>query len=75
MRIYPLAPKMALQFAERARRGEADNEVGSNIYEFFQGNQVVCVIGLDRPTGHILKVTTSEMARLREIATKRSAKP
>jgi len=70
MNVWPIAPKMMLQFAERARRGEADNHVGSNIYEFYQGNQVICIIGLDHPAGHIRKVSTDEMKRLREVATK-----
>ena len=68
MNAHPLPPKMAAQFAERARRGEADAHIGYNIYEFYQGNQVICVIGLDHPTGHIKKVTANEMKRLREQA-------
>lgn len=68
-----VAPKMLLQFAERALRGEADNNLGGGVYEFYQGNQVVCVIGLDNPTGHIRKVTTEEMKRLREVAVKQPA--
>lgn len=59
--ILPLPPKMTLQFAELAKRGEADNHVGCDIYEFFQGNQVVCVIGLTNPVGHIQKISTEEM--------------
>jgi len=70
MNVWPIAPKMLLQFAERARRGEADNYVGSNIHEFYQGNQVVCIIGIDHPVGHIRKVSTDEMKRLRETAVK-----
>ena len=61
---------MAFQFAERARRGEADNEVGCDIYEFFQGNQVICIIGLHHPTGHIEKLTTKDMERRRLSARK-----
>ncbi len=68
MNIHPLPPKMTLQFAERAKRGEADNNVGCGIYEFYQGNQVVCIIGLDHPTGHIKKVSSSEMLDLRKKA-------
>jgi hypothetical protein len=71
MNIHPLPPKMTLQFAERAKRGEYDNYVGSNIYEFFQGNQVICIIGLSHPVGHIQKVSTQEMARRKSEATTR----
>lgn len=63
--IMMLPPKMTLQFAERARRGEADVHVGCDIYEFYQGNQIICIIGLDHPTGHIKKVSETEMKRLR----------
>ena len=68
MNVMQLPPKMTLQFAERAKRGEADNYLGDDIYEFFQGNQVVCLIGLDNPTGHIQKVSAEEMKRRREQA-------
>jgi len=63
--IFPLAPKMTLQFAERAKRGKADVNIGSNIYEFYQGNHIVCIIGLEHPVGHIKKVSSAEMTRLR----------
>lgn len=60
MNISSLPPKMTLQFAERAKRGDYDNYVGSNIYQFFQGNQIVTLIGLKHPTGHIKKVSTTD---------------
>jgi hypothetical protein len=63
-----LPPKMALQYAERARNGEADHTLSGDIYEFYLGNQVICIIGLDNPTGHVRKVTTQEMQRLRASA-------
>lgn len=61
-----LPPKMAAQFAERARLGEADRSLGSGCYEFYQPklNQVIALVGLDPPTGHVRKVTTAEMQRL-----------
>jgi len=63
-----LPPKMALQYAERARKGEADRDHGGGVYEFYLGNQVICIIGPDHPTGHTRKVTTAEMQRLRASA-------
>lgn len=72
MNIAPLPPKMTLQYAERARRGEADCHIGKNIFEFFVGNQVVCIIGLDHPVGHIKKVSTEEMKGLRAEAERMS---
>jgi hypothetical protein len=60
-----LPPKMTLQYAERARRGEADRDHGGGVFEFYVGNQVICIIGPDHPTGHVRKVTTKEMQQLR----------
>ena len=67
-----LPPKMALQLQERALRGEADYEIesggGRKIYEFYVGNYVNCLVGTNPPDGHVRKVSTEEMARLREQA-------
>jgi hypothetical protein len=51
-----LPPKTAEQFADRARRGEGLRlSPDSSIYEFAQGSNVVCLISLDPPIGHIGK--------------------
>ena len=66
-----LPPKMTTQYADRARRGEADADHGGGVYEFYLGNQVICIIGLDHPTGHVRKVSTAEMQHLRAAAISR----
>lgn len=49
-----LPPKMAIQFAEMAARGEGVRIGTSDIWEFPQGtSNVVCLIGLGNPTGHV----------------------
>lgn len=66
-----IAPKMAEQYAEKARRGEAHNYIGSNIAEFYIGNQAITLVSFRRPgsaQGHVSKVSTSEMTRLKEQA-------
>ena len=60
MNVYPLPPKMTAQFAERAKRGDYHSKIGSDIFLWLQGNQEICVIGLDCPTGHIKKLSQKE---------------
>lgn len=74
MNIMPLAPKMTIQYAEMARRGEADREIGGGWYEFYRGNQVISVLGPDNPIGSVKKVTTKEMEQLRKEAERERAK-
>lgn len=54
-----LPPKMAALFAERAKRGEADESTGS-IYIFYQGRQQICLVSLDPPQGHVSRLSASE---------------
>ncbi len=58
-----LSPKMAQQFADRAKAGDFAATLGSEIYLWFQGNQEICLIGLDCPTGHITKLSSEAMKR------------
>jgi hypothetical protein len=53
--IQTLPPKTAAMLAERARRMDGCVRVGTSghIYEFAQGNSVVCLISLDPPVGHV----------------------
>lgn len=50
--IMALPPKMALQFAERAKAMDGCVSIGSGMYEWAQGNTVVCLISVDPPIGH-----------------------
>lgn len=61
MNIMPLAPKMTLQYAERARNGDWQYHLGSGIYCWFVGNQKVTIIDLNNPTGNIQKMTAREI--------------
>jgi hypothetical protein len=51
----PLSPKTAAQFAERAKRMDGCVRVGSDAYEWAQGSNVVCLMFLDHPIGHVGK--------------------
>jgi hypothetical protein len=57
-----LPPKMAQQFADRAKRGEADYVV-DNIYDFYQGANRITLVCLDPPIGHIIKETPDQVKR------------
>lgn len=59
--VQALPPKMTLQYAERARRGDYEFKIGKDIFIWFVGNQQVCVIGLNVPTGHIKKMSAKEV--------------
>ena len=48
----PLPPKMAQQFADRAKRMDGCVTVGTSIYEFAQGSTVICLLSLEPPFGH-----------------------
>lgn len=50
--IQELPPKMAAAFAERAKAGEGLH-VGAHCYDFVQGNNVVTLVSLDPPIGHV----------------------
>lgn len=52
-----LPPKMTLQFADRAMRGEGHRLTPeSDIYEFPQGGNVVCIMLMGgNPTGHLVR--------------------
>lgn len=53
--ITALPPKMAAQYAERAKRMDGCVSVGSEFYEWAQGNNVICLINIDPPMGHFGK--------------------
>lgn len=68
--VYDLAPKMALQYQELAKAGKAD-KVGSinslglhSFYEFYRGNQAICLVCLDPPCGHVRQLTPHERQEL-----------
>lgn len=50
--IQQLPPKMAQQFADRAKRGEG-RHIGAQCYQFHQGSNVIALVSLDPPQGHI----------------------
>ena len=50
-----LPPKTAEQFAARARKMDGCVRIGDSIYEFAQGSNVVCLISLNPPQGHVGK--------------------
>jgi hypothetical protein len=59
-----LPPKTAEQFAARARKMDGCVRFGS-AYEFAQGSNVICLISLDPPIGHMGK----DVRRAAEIRT------
>jgi hypothetical protein len=52
-----LPPKMAAQYAERAKRMDGCVRVGAtgHIFEFAQGSTVICMVDIDNPMGHFGK--------------------
>ena len=58
-----LPPKMAAQFAGRAKKGEANISTG-NTYTFYQGHQEVVLVSLDPPSGYVRKLSGAEFAAL-----------
>ncbi len=64
-----IPPKMLAQLAERARRGDYDEKLGSDIYSWFSGRTKTTIIGLDRPVGTVSRVSVREA----EAAQKRKA--
>lgn len=54
--VQVLPPKMLQQFGERAARMDGCVKlIGSDIYEWPQGNNVVTIIGLPPVAGHVSK--------------------
>lgn len=49
-----LPPKMAAQFAQLAKDGKADNQTSST-YVFYRGNQEICLVTLNPPSGYVAK--------------------
>ena len=62
--IQALPLKMAQQFAERAKRGEAASSTSST-YDFYQGRQRITLVGLDPPIGHICRISQEEFNKLK----------
>lgn len=53
-----LPPKMAQQYADRAKRMDGCVRIGdrhSDMFEFAQGSTVICLVHLDPPMGHFGK--------------------
>lgn len=50
-----LPPKTAEQFAARARKMDGCVRLGEEVYEFAQGSNVVCLVSLNPPMGHMGK--------------------
>lgn len=63
-----LPPGMARHYAARAAAGDFDYYIGSGIYIWFKGNQKTVLIGGDRPVGHIVHLTTAQVAAERTSA-------
>ncbi len=62
-----IPPKMLAQLADRARRGDYDEKLGSDIYSWFNGRTKTTIIGLDHPIGTVSRVSVQEA----ELAKKR----
>ena len=63
--IHALPPKVAAQYAERARRGEGLHH-GAECYEFLEfGNQCVELVSLNPPIGHVMKISQAAADELR----------
>ena len=51
-----LPPKMAAQFAERVKRGEGHRvSPNSEMYEFPQGGNVIVLMDINQPFGHVVR--------------------
>lgn len=63
MNVMSLPPKMAAEYAERAKRGEATEELGSGIFVFRRPNDrnEVVIMSLNPPQGHIKRMSHAEM--------------
>lgn len=62
-------PKMLAQLVERAKRGDYDEKLGSDIYSWFNGRTKTTIIGLDHPIGTVSRISVHEA----EVAQKRKA--
>ncbi len=74
--IMMLPPKMAQQYADRAKIMDRCVKIGKDgaIYEFADfGSTVICLVGLDPPQGHSGKDATRADEIRKELAEK--AKP
>lgn len=61
MTVQTLPPKMTELFAKRAREGDYEFKLDSNLFVWFRGNNEVVLFGPDAPTGHVSKLTTREL--------------
>lgn len=59
--IQDLPPKMAKQFADKAKKGEADYDT-EGMWLFYQefNHSEICLLGLDPPIGHLRKMSKIE---------------
>jgi hypothetical protein len=54
MNVYPLPPKMAAQYANRAKAGEGKS-LGHGVYVFQNGREEITLVSLDPPSGHYVR--------------------
>lgn len=69
--IQKLPPKVAAQFAQKALRGEGIKVGNGEIYEFAQGNNVICLMSVTNPFGHLYRSPT-RAGEIRKIIKDRS---
>lgn len=56
----PLPPGQLASYAQRARAGNYEYHLTPDIYVWFVGNQKIVIFDWDKPTGHVVKLTTEE---------------
>lgn len=63
--VMKLPPKVAAEYAERAKNGES-HHVSGQCYNFIgNNNQLVVLVRLDPPRGYVEKLTQKEADKLR----------
>lgn len=60
MNVQLLPPKMAQEYANKAKNGEGV-KLSSSCFEFLVGRQEVCLVSIDPPIGHVRKLSQSEI--------------
>lgn len=63
--LQTLPPKMAAEFAKLAQEGKADYEISKSCFEFIRGNQIITLVSLNPPCGHLRKGQPGEVTELR----------
>lgn len=64
MNVQSLPPKMAAEFASKAREGKADLQLGNSCYIFYQGRNEICLVSIKegKEQGHITRNSAVEVA-------------